>query len=186
MARGIARVTVVGNLTRDPELKETAAGTSLCKLGVAVNSARKGQNGEWTEEVSFFDAVVWGNQGENCARYLSKGREVAIDGRLNQRRWEAEDGSRRSKVEIVANQVVFMSGGAEGSGGGGSGGGGSGGGGSGGGGSGGGGSGGSGSGVGGSGGGGSGGGGGQKSDSDLSPTDDFKDINFGDEDDIPF
>src|SRR5680860_172967 len=166
MARGIARVTVVGNLTRDPELKETAAGTSLCKLGVAVNSARKGQNGEWTEEVSFFDAVVWGNQGENCARYLSKGREVAIDGRLNQRRWEAEDGSRRSKVEIVANQVVFMSGGAEGSGGGGSGGGGSG--------------------VGGSGGGGSGGGGGQKSDSDLSPTDDFKDINFGDEDDIPF
>lgn len=151
MARGIARVTIVGNLTRDPELRETGGGTSLCRLGVAVNSARKGQDGEWTEEVSFFDIVVWGNQGENCARYLSKGREVAVDGRLNQRRWQADDGSNRSKVEVVANQVVFMSGGAEA-------------------------------------GGGQRQGGQQKQqpNSDLSPADDFKDINFGDEDDIPF
>lgn len=110
MARGIARVTLVGNLTRDPELRQTPSGTPVCQLGVAVNSSYKDSSGQWVEKPSFFDVVVWGTQGENCARYLAKGRQVAVDGRLDQRTWDAQDGSKRSKVEIVADTVMFIGG----------------------------------------------------------------------------
>ncbi|MGI5939225.1 MAG: single-stranded DNA-binding protein [Thermoleophilia bacterium] len=110
MARGIARVTLVGNLTRDPELRQTPNGTSVCQLGVAVNSSYKDASGQWVEKPNFFDVVVWAAQGENCARYLSKGRQVAVDGRLDYRSWEAQDGTRRSKVEIVADTVMFIGG----------------------------------------------------------------------------
>jgi single-strand DNA-binding protein len=110
MARGIAHVTLVGNLTRDPELRQTPSGTSVCQLGVAVNSSYKDSSGQWVEKPNFFDVVVWGVQGENCARYLSKGRQVAVDGRLDQRSWEAQDGTKRSKVEIVADTVMFIGG----------------------------------------------------------------------------
>jgi single-strand DNA-binding protein len=108
MARGIAHVTLVGNLTRDPELRQTPSGTSVCQLGVAVNSSYKDSSGQWVEKPNFFDVVVWGAQGENCARYLSKGRQVAVDGRLDQRSWEAQDGTKRSKVEIIADTVMFI------------------------------------------------------------------------------
>ena len=108
MARGIAHVTLVGNLTRDPELRQTPNGTSVCQLGVAVNSSYKDSSGQWVEKPNFFDVTVWGAQGENCARYLSKGRQVAVDGRLDQRSWEAQDGSKRSRVEIVADTVMFI------------------------------------------------------------------------------
>lgn len=110
MARGIAHVTLVGNLTRDPELRQTPNGTSVCQLGVAVNSSYKDSSGQWVEKPNFFDVVVWGAQGENCAKYLSKGRQVAVDGRLDQRSWEAQDGGKRSKVEIVADTVMFIGG----------------------------------------------------------------------------
>jgi single-strand DNA-binding protein len=110
MARGIAHVTLVGNLTRDPELRQTPNGTSVCQLGVAVNSSYKDSSGQWVEKPNFFDVVVWGAQGENCARYLSKGRQIAVDGRLDQRSWEAQDGAKRSKVEIVADTVMFIGG----------------------------------------------------------------------------
>ncbi len=110
MARGIAHVTLVGNLTRDPELRQTPSGTSVCQLGVAVNSSYKDGSGQWVEKPNFFDVVVWGAQGENCARYLSKGRQVAVDGRLDQRSWDAQDGTKRSKVEIVADTVMFIGG----------------------------------------------------------------------------
>jgi len=110
MARGIAHVTLVGNLTRDPELRQTPQGTSVCQLGVAVNSSYKDASGQWVEKPNFFDVVVWGSQGENCARYLTKGRQVAVDGRLDQRSWEAQDGSKRSRVEIVADTVMFIGG----------------------------------------------------------------------------
>ena len=109
MARGIAHVTLVGNLTRDPELRQTPSGKSVCQLGVAVGSSYKDASGEWVEKSSFFDVVVWGAQGENCAKYLAKGNQVAVDGRLDQRSWEAQDGAKRSKVEIIADQVVFPS-----------------------------------------------------------------------------
>jgi single-strand DNA-binding protein len=110
MARGFARVTLVGNLTRDPELRQTPGGTSVCQFGVAVGRRYKDNSGQWVDKASFFDVVVWGQQGENCAQYLSKGREVAVDGRLDQRSWDAQDGSKRSKVEIIAETVVFLGG----------------------------------------------------------------------------
>ena len=78
----INRVILVGNLTRDPELRHTPSGTSVCKLRLAVNSRQKDSStGEWGEKPNYFDVTVWGNQGENCARFLSKGRPVAVDGR---------------------------------------------------------------------------------------------------------
>jgi single-strand DNA-binding protein len=100
----------VGNLTRDPELRQTPSGTSVCQLGVAVNSSYKDASGQWVEKPNFFDVVVWGAQGENCARYLTKGRQVAVDGRLDQRSWDAQDGSKRSKVEVVAETIMFIGG----------------------------------------------------------------------------
>ncbi|NLE09893.1 MAG: single-stranded DNA-binding protein [Actinobacteria bacterium] len=110
MARGIAHVTLVGNLTRDPDLRQIPSGTSVCTLGVAVNSSYKDSSGQWVEKPNFFDVIVWGAQAENCARYLSKGRQVAVDGRLDQRSWEAQDGTKRSKVEIIADTVMFIGG----------------------------------------------------------------------------
>ncbi len=103
-------VVVTGNLTRDPELRSTPGGTSVCKLRVAVNSRRKdGQSGEWVDKPNYFDVTVWGAQGENCANYLSKGRPVAVEGRLDWREWEAQDGSgKRQSVEIIANSVQFL------------------------------------------------------------------------------
>jgi single-strand DNA-binding protein len=108
MARGFARVTLVGNLTRDPELRQTPNGNSVCQFGVAVGRRYKDASGQWVDKASFFDVVVWGAQAENCKQYLSKGRQVAIDGRLDQQSWEAQDGGKRSKVEIVAENVVFI------------------------------------------------------------------------------
>jgi single-strand DNA-binding protein len=99
-------VVVTGNLTRDPELRSTPGGTSVCKLRVAVNSRRK-ENDNWVDKPNFFDVTVWGGQGENCANYLSKGRPVAIEGRLDWREWE-KDGVKRQSVEIIANSVQFL------------------------------------------------------------------------------
>src|SRR5262245_35709645 len=98
----INRVVLFGNLTRDPELKHLPSGTALCSLRIAVNTRRKDETGQWTDKPNYFDVAVWGNQGENCAQYLAKGRPVAIDGRLEWREWEATDGSgKRQAVEIV-------------------------------------------------------------------------------------
>ncbi len=104
----INRVTLVGNLTRDPELRTTPAGKSVCTLGLAVNDRYKNDAGEWVEKPNYFDIVVWGAQAESCAQYLSKGRQIAVDGRLSFRSWEAQDGSKRSKVEVIANTVQFL------------------------------------------------------------------------------
>ena len=101
----INRVVLTGNLTADPELRE-AGSTQVCKLRVACNTRRK-VDGEWTEVPNYFDVTVWGAQGENCAKYLEKGRPVAIDGRLEWRSWE-KDGEKRSAVEIVAESVQFL------------------------------------------------------------------------------
>src|SRR6187200_525791 len=107
----INRVILVGNLTRDPELRHTPSGTAVCNLRLAVNSRRKDPStGEWGEKPNYFDVTVWGNQGESCAQYLSKGRPVGIDGRLEWREWEAQDGSKRQAVEIIADSVQFLGG----------------------------------------------------------------------------
>lgn len=116
-ASNINIVVITGNLTRDPELRSTPGGTSVCKLRVAVNSRRK-EGQEWVDKPNYFDVTVWGAQGENCANYLSKGRPVAIEGRLDWREWEAkEGGGKRQTVEIIANSVQFL-GSRDGSGGG--------------------------------------------------------------------
>lgn len=118
-ASNINVVVITGNLTKDPDLRHTGGGTAVCELRVAVNSRRKnGQTGEWEDKPNYFDVVVWGAQGENCATYLSKGRPVAVEGRLDWSEWEAKDGSgKRQKVQIVANAVQFL-GSRDGSGGG--------------------------------------------------------------------
>jgi single-strand DNA-binding protein len=111
-ASNINRVILTGNLTFDPELRSLPSGTSVCKLRVAVNTRRKNNaTGDWDDKANYFDVTVWGPQGENCARYLSKGRPVAIDGRLEWSEWaDKETGKNRSKVEIVADTVQFLGG----------------------------------------------------------------------------
>jgi single-strand DNA-binding protein len=117
-ASNINRVLVTGNLTKDPELRSTPSGTSICKLRIAVNSRRKDASGQWVDKPNYFDVTVWGAQGENCAQYLQKGRGVAVDGRLDWREWDATDGSgKRQAIEIIADTVQFLGGGGDGSGG---------------------------------------------------------------------
>jgi single-strand DNA-binding protein len=118
VAANINRVVLVGNLTRDPELRHTPSGTAVCSLRLAVNSRRKDPStGEWGEKPNYFDITVWGNQGESCAQYLSKGRPVAVDGRLDWREYEAKDGSgKRQAIEIIADSVQFLGGRGEGQG----------------------------------------------------------------------
>ncbi len=122
-ASNINSVVITGNLTRDPELRSLPSGTSVCKLRVAVNSRRKdGSSGEWVDKPNYFDVTVWGAQGENCSNYLSKGRPVAVQGRLDWREWESQEGQKRQSVEIIADSVQFLgsrgdnSGGGEGGG----------------------------------------------------------------------
>jgi len=102
----VNRVILAGRLTRDPETRFTPSGTAVTGFSLAVNRRYK-LNNEVKEEVSFFDIVVFGKQGENCAEYLSKGRPVLVEGRLKQRSWES-DGVKRSKVEVVADNVQFL------------------------------------------------------------------------------
>jgi single-strand DNA-binding protein len=105
----INRVVMTGNLTRDPELRSLPSGMSVCKLGIACNTRRKDQaSGEWVDKPNYFNITVWGAQGENAARFLSKGRPVAIDGRLEWREWEAQDGTKRQGVDIIADSVQFL------------------------------------------------------------------------------
>jgi single-strand DNA-binding protein len=119
MAANINRVVLVGNLTKDPELRHTPSGTAVCSLRLAVNTRRKDSaTGEWTEKPNYFDITVWGNQGESCAQYLAKGRPVAVDGRLEWREWDAQDGTKRQAVEIIADSVQFLGSRGDGEGGG--------------------------------------------------------------------
>lgn len=114
----INSVVLVGNLTRDPELRHTPSGTAVCSLRLAVNTRRKDPaSGQWTEKPNYFDITVWGQQGENCAQYLAKGRRVGIQGRLEWREWEAQDGGKRQAVEVIADTVQFLDGRADGEGG---------------------------------------------------------------------
>ena len=105
----INSVTLVGNLTRDPELRHTPSGTPVCSLRLAVNTRRKdAASGQWVEKPNYFDITVWGQQGENCAQYLGKGRQVGVQGRLEWREWETQEGAKRQAVEVVADTVQFL------------------------------------------------------------------------------
>lgn len=119
-ATNINRVILTGNLTRDPELRSTGGGLAICSLRIASNTRRKdGQSGEWIDKPNYFDVTIFGRQGENAAQYLSKGRPVAIDGRLEWREWQDQQGNNRQSVEIVADNIQFLGGREEGQGGGG-------------------------------------------------------------------
>lgn len=107
MAKSINQVTIMGNLTRDPELRSTPNGQSVCSLSLALNRSYKDAAGNWQEMTDFIDVVAWGPLAERTAQYLSKGRRALITGRLQQRSWE-QDGQKRSKVEVLANDVTFM------------------------------------------------------------------------------
>jgi single-strand DNA-binding protein len=111
MPANINRVVLTGNLTQDPELRSTQAGTAVCHLRIASNTRRKDASaGEWMDKPNYFDVVVWGPQGETAARYLTRGRGVAIDGRLEWREYDGRDGAKRQAIEIAADTVQFLTG----------------------------------------------------------------------------
>jgi single-strand DNA-binding protein len=111
MAGNINRVIITGNLTKDPELGSIpSSGTPVCSLRVAVNGRRRSSSGEWEDQPNYFDVTVWGQQGENCAKYLKKGRPVAVDGRLRWREWTSNEGQKRQAVDIIAESVQFLGG----------------------------------------------------------------------------
>ncbi len=113
MARSFNQVILMGNLTRDPELRTIPSGQSVCSFSLALNRSFKGQDGNWQEATDYIDIVAWGPLGERVSQYLSKGRPCLVNGRLQSRSWE-QDGQKRSKVEVVAQDVTFLGGRGEG------------------------------------------------------------------------
>jgi single-strand DNA-binding protein len=109
MARSFNQVVLMGNLTRDPELRTTPNGASVCSFSLALNRSYKNADGDWQEATDFIDIVAWGALGERVAQYLSKGRAALVNGRIQSRSWE-QDGQKRSKVEVVAQDVTFLGG----------------------------------------------------------------------------
>ncbi len=104
------RVILMGNLTRDPELRHTPGGMAVCSFDLAVNRSFTTKGGERREEVCFITVVVWDKQAQSCAEFLSKGRQALVEGRLHQRSWETPDGQKRSKHEVIAERVQFVGG----------------------------------------------------------------------------
>src|ERR1700712_3278820 len=107
MARSLNQVTLMGNLTRDPELRQTPTGQNVTSFSLALNRSYKDQSGEWQEATDYIDIVAWGPLAERVAQYLSKGRRCLVQGRMQSRSWE-QDGAKRSKVEVLANDVTFL------------------------------------------------------------------------------
>src|SRR5579872_5215528 len=114
MARSLNQVTLMGNLTRDPELRQTPTGQNVTSFSLALNRSYKDQSGEWQEATDYIDIVCWGPLAERVSQYMSKGRRCLVQGRLQSRSWE-QDGQKRNKVEVLANDVTFLDsrGGAE-------------------------------------------------------------------------
>jgi single-strand DNA-binding protein len=115
MAKGFNKVILMGNLTRDPETRQTPNGQSVTNFALAVNRTWKGQDGSTQEQVSFIDCVAWGKTGEVIAQYMQKGRPILVEGRLDQRSWE-QDGQKRSKIEVIVDTFNFVGGGNDGGG----------------------------------------------------------------------
>lgn len=109
MARSLNQVTLMGNLTRDPELRQTPTGQNVVSFSLALNRSYRDQGGEWQEATDYVDIVAWGPLAERVNQYLSKGRRCLVQGRLQSRNWE-QDGQKRSKVEVLANDVTFLDG----------------------------------------------------------------------------
>ena len=118
MARGFSKAIIVGNLTRDPELRSTPSGAQVCGFSVAVNRNYKDASGNSQEQVSFIDCSAWGRSGELIAQYAKKGSGILVSGRIEQRSWEDKEGQKRSRVEIVVEDFNFLGGSDGGAGGG--------------------------------------------------------------------
>ena len=110
MAASLNKVLLIGNLTRDPELRYVPSGTAVATFDLAINRTYNTQTGEKKEETSFIRIVVWARRAEVCAEYLAKGSPVLVEGRMRSRSWEAKDGQKRSTIEVVANNVQFLRG----------------------------------------------------------------------------
>ena len=109
MARSVNQVILMGNLTRDPEVRQTPNGQTVCSFGLALNRSYKGADGNWQEATDFVDIVAWAQLGERVSQYLHKGSRVLVQGRLQYRSWD-QDGQKRSKLDVVANDVTFLDG----------------------------------------------------------------------------
>ena len=108
MPADLNRVTLVGRLTRDPELRHTQGGDPVCSIRLAVSSRARDESGDWGDRSNYFDITVFGRQAETASTYLAKGRRIGVDGRLSWREWQAQDGSKRQTVEVIANDVFFL------------------------------------------------------------------------------
>ena len=108
MPADLNRVTLVGRLTRDPELRHTQGGDPVCSIRLAVSSRSRDESGAWGDRSNYFDITVFGRQAETASTYLAKGRRIGVDGRLSWREWQAQDGSKRQNVEVIANDVFFL------------------------------------------------------------------------------
>jgi single-strand DNA-binding protein len=107
MARSLNQVILMGNLTRDPELRQTPNGQNVCSFSLALNRSYKDASGEWQESTDYVDIVAWAGLAERVAQYVTKGRRVIVQGRIQSRSWE-QDGQKRNKVEVLANDVTFL------------------------------------------------------------------------------
>lgn len=119
MAGGVNKVILIGHLGADPDMRYTPSGAGVCELRVATSESWKDKNGQRQERTEWHRVVVWGKTAEICAKYLAKGRQVYIEGRIQTRSWDDKDGQKRYMTEVIANDVQFLSGGREGGGGGG-------------------------------------------------------------------
>ncbi len=108
MSADLNRVTLVGRLTRDPELRHTQGGDPICSIRLAVSSRSRDESGNWGDKSNYFDITVFGRQAETASTYLSKGRRIGVDGRLSWREWQAQDGTKRQNVEVIAGDVFFL------------------------------------------------------------------------------
>ena len=117
MPADLNRVTLVGRLTRDPELRHTGGGDPICSIRLAVSSRSRDDSGNWGDKSNYFDVTVFGRQAQTAADYLTKGRRIGVDGRLSWREWQAQDGTKRQAVEVIANDLFFLDSRGEGGGG---------------------------------------------------------------------
>ena len=108
MPADLNRVTLVGRLTRDPELRQLPSGDGICSIRLAVSSRARSEDGSWGDKSNYFDVTVFGRQAETAVQYLSKGRRIGVDGRLSWREWQAQDGTRRQSVEVIANDLFVL------------------------------------------------------------------------------
>jgi single-strand DNA-binding protein len=108
MAADLNRVTLVGRLTRDPELRHSGGGDAICSIRLAVSSRSRDEGGNWGDRSNYFDVTVFGRQAETASTYLAKGRRIGVDGRLSWREWQAQDGTKRQSVEVIANDIFFL------------------------------------------------------------------------------